>query len=143
MTDAHTSTRTLHLVEFFPAHEARADDPHYRLFDQTRRRLKRLGKLVCWIGNADCQGGIELHHAFIEYALINLVDIEKVKHLYPELHIESDEDFIAATESEGGLLPLCVRHHRGDAGIHTTTYPAWLVQRVKKNDAPIPERNAS
>lgn len=138
MTDAHSVTKHLTIVEFYPNHESREGDPHYHLFEQTRTRLERLGKLVCWIGNADCQGGIELHHALVEFALANMVDVGRFADLYPEFHITSDDDFLAAIESEGGLLPLCVRHHRGDVGIHSILYNPWLVQRFKKSDAPLP-----
>jgi hypothetical protein len=130
---AHNEVLTIRLRCLFPPHIPRTSDTHYRWFEEARARLKKSGKLVCWINNHDCQGEIQLHHALIEYALINDVDIEKFKHLYPEFHVLNDEDFYRVVESEGALTCLCFRHHIGDLGIHVIPYPGWVVQRVLKD----------
>jgi hypothetical protein len=99
--------------------------------------MAREGKLVCFIG-VGCQGGIELHHNLIEYALINDVDWQRFSTLYPEYHIQSQDDLLRWAESEEALLPLCVKHHRGVEGIHLLPYPLWIIQRYLKPDVPLP-----
>ena len=145
MTEAHSTTEHLTLLQTFPAHEPRESDPHYHVFNETRARLKKLGALKCWIGNADCSLDypIELHHSTVEFALCNIVDVEHFRKLYPEFQIASDEAFLEWIEGEGNLLPLCKMHHVGILGIHTIHYPGWLVQRFMKAGVDAPERKVS
>lgn len=141
MTDAHSVRLHFDIVQTYPQHEPRESDVHYTTFNATRRRLKRLGALKCWIGNADCSPGpIELHHSTVEFSLANVVDTAKFAAAYPEFHVESDEDFLTWVNSEGNLLPLCVQHHRGVLGIHSIHYPGWLIQRVMRDGVTPPER---
>lgn len=141
MTDAHTRTQRITIQYTYPAHEPRASDPHYRVFNAARRRLERLGALTCWIGNQDCsQEPIELHHSTVEFSLANIVDVQHFEQLYPEFHIVSDEDFLTWIEGEGNLLPLCPMHHRGVLGIHSISYPGWQVQRFMRAGVTAPER---
>jgi len=142
VTPAHEQRETETFIYSFPEHEAREDDPHYKAFDAAKRRLERLGKMKCWIDNADCHGNIELHHSVVEFALANIVDVTHFEQLYPEFKIENDEEFLTWIEGEGNLLPLCANHHRGVVGIHSIHYPAWLVQRVMKAGVGAPERVA-
>lgn len=140
ITAAHQQRETESFEYNFPAHEPRARDPHYAVFNATAARLRKLGSLKCWIGNADCQGGIELHHSTVEFSLANIVDEAHFAQLYPDFHVADDATFLAWVEGEGNLTPLCVMHHRGLLGIHTIHYPAWLVQRFMKNGIAPPER---
>lgn len=142
MTDAHSVTEHLTLLQLYPEHIERQNDPHYHAFNAARNRLKRLGKLVCWINNADCdhEHPVELHHSTVEFALANIVDVAHFRELYPEFHIESDDAFLEWVESEGNLLPLCKMHHTGILGIHVIHYPGWLVQRFMKAGIQAPER---
>jgi hypothetical protein len=139
LTAAHKQIETFHIAYEYPSHEPRASDPHYRAFNAAHDRLKRLGALKCWIGNADCQGAIELHHNVVEFALANTVDVAHFEQLYPEFKIASDEEFLTWIEGEGNLLPLCAFHHRGVCGIHSIHYPAWQVQRFMKAGVGPPE----
>jgi hypothetical protein len=142
VTGAHTATVHRTLIQTYPEHEPRESDPHYAAFDQTRRRLERLGALRCWINNADCcDGPIELHHSIVEFSLVNITDAARFRTLYPEFHLESDEAFLTWVNSEGNLLPLCREHHRGHLGIHSVTYPAWLAQRFMRSGTVAPERS--
>lgn len=145
MAQAHTTTQHLTLLQSYPDHEPRASDPHYHIFNETRARLKQLGALKCWIGNDDCDLAhpIELHHSVVEFSLCNIVDEAHFQQLYPEFHIQSDEDFLAWVEGEGNLLPLCKMHHVGILGIHVIHQPAWIVQRFLKAGIPAPERKVS
>lgn len=145
MTDAHQSTQHLTLLDSFPAHEPRKTDPHYAAFNACRQRLKKLGKLQCWINNADCDHTrpIELHHSIVEFSLANIVDSKHFGELYPEFHVADDESFLTWIEGEGNLLPLCVVHHRGVLGIHSILYSPWLVQRFMKAGVTEPERKVT
>lgn len=140
MTDAHTETEHLTLIDAWPAHEPRETDVHYHIFNATRARLARLGLLHCWIGNADCRGAVELHHDEVEFSLIEDVDVAKFMAAYPAYGVTDDESFKAWVEGEGNLLPLCAMHHRGIIGIHSIRYPAWKIQRVMKDGIVPPER---
>lgn len=137
---AHGHTETERLAYTYPAHAPRERDPHYRIFNATRRRLEKLGALRCWVHNADCAGGIELHHSLVEFSLSSIVDARVFAEAYPEFHVTDDESFLAWVEGEGNLLPLCVMHHRGVLGIHSIHYPAWVVQRVMRSGVAAPER---
>ena len=149
-TPAHSQHVTYTVEEWFPAHLPRKSDPHYTVFNKTRKRLKALGRLVCWRCGikdgdrllddegkpTDVKASIELHHSIVEYSLANAVDISEFGKLYPELHVEDDETFLQFVESEGNLLPLCVKCHRGKQGIHCVQYPGWLLERFKKQGVP-------
>lgn len=122
---AHEQKTTLHVIEFFPAHEPRESDPHYHAFLAVRARLKALGKLRCWVCGA--MEHVELHHNVVEFALANGVDLAKFADKFPEFKMAwaDRESFLAWVESEGNLLPLCKLHHTGAQGIHVLPYPAW------------------
>ena len=137
---AHEQKQTIHITEYYPSHLPRSNDPHYHLFNQSKERLKKMGKYVCWVNNKDCGGQLELHHNLVEYSLANGVDIKKFSEAFPELHIENDEDFLQAIESEGGLLVLCSYHHIGFGGIHLLPYPLFSIQKYWKDDTPIPAK---
>lgn len=140
MTAAHEQPHELHTIEFYPEHEPREHDPHYRFFNAARRRLKEKGLLVCAIKSSQHSGTIELHHSLVEYALQNGVDLDKLNELYG-LHLD-DEAFKRWIEEEGNLEPLCTLHHRGALGVHCMTDPMWNALRVWKDELPPPSRVA-
>lgn len=122
-TPAHDHPLTLHLLTHVEAHEPRAGDPHYPLFIQAKARMKRQGLWVCAIGDDLCGGQIELHHAHIEYSLINAMDVDKVNRALG-LHLD-DAAFADWVESPGNLEPLCVNHHRTHYGVHVIPSALW------------------
>ncbi len=129
---AHEQRTTLHLVYCFPAHEPRADDPHYALFNAARERLKRQGLLICQACGTD--QGIELHHSACEFALANGVDVAKFAHRYPDLLTgTTDADFQAFVEGPKNLTPLCMQCHRGARGIHVLPQPVWELLGCEKS----------
>jgi hypothetical protein len=138
---AHAETVQLRIAVAYPAHEPREADPHYAAFHAARTRLARLGRLVCWIGNADCDHAhpVELHHDKVEFSLIQDVDPARFAEAYG-LHLADDAAFLDYVESEGNLLPLCVFHHRGHGGIHVLPYPWWVVQRYLRDGVAAPAR---
>lgn len=147
---AHDHPRTLHEVAHYPEHEPRESDPQYSVFRRARHHLIDVLGVGCWIGGATkaqiaaglpaghrCHGatGLEAHHAIAEFAGLNAIDWRKVAADFPTLGISSDADFMKAAESEGGLMVLCSKHHRGpQTGIHSITYPVWLLDRYARGD---------
>jgi len=142
--------RTLHELAFYPEHGPRDSDPHYAIFHAARHHLIDVLEVGCWIGGATkaeivaglapdhpCYGAkqLEAHHHIAEFAGLSEIDWRKVAKDFPQLGIHSDEDFLRAAESEGGLLILCDRHHRGPYhGIHTITQPVWQLDRYAQAD---------
>lgn len=132
MTEAHDQTRTLHLVEHVPDHEARETDAHYHLFNEAKKRIKRQGLNVCAIAGCTYPGPMELHHRFVEHSLQGGVDIDKFNKLFG-LHLD-DEGFAQWIESPGNLEVLCPIHHRTRLGVHMIPGPEWEPLRMWKSD---------
>lgn len=146
----HLHSRTLHETVAYPEHGPRESDPHYAIFNAAKHHLVHVLGVGCWIGGANlkaiqaglpathrCFGSsqMEAHHAIAEFAGLNETDWRKVANDFPQVGIHSDEDFLTFAESEGGLTILCDKHHRlGNTGIHSVTYPVWLLDRYAKDD---------
>lgn len=142
---AHLERRTLREVVAYPEHGPRESDSHYKIFNHARHHLIEVLGAGCWIGGATlaqvkaglpdghrCAGArqLEAHHAVAEFAGLNEVDWQKVAKDFPQAGLHSDEDFLRFAESEAGLMILCDVHHRHPGkGIHSVTYPAWLLDR--------------
>lgn len=140
--------RTLQEAAHYPPHGPRESDPHYAVFHAARHHLIDVMGVGCWIGGATkaqiaagladdhlCHGaaGLEAHHHVAEFAGLNELDWQKVRGDFPQLGIQSDEDFLRAAESEGGLLILCDKHHRAPYhGIHSITEPVWKLDRYAR-----------
>lgn len=109
MPDDHDRKVTHHYTVHYPPHEPRESDPHYRDFDAYRRRTHKTAK--CAIGEhrgdySDCRGPLELHHAHVEFALQNGIDLVWLEQDYPGI---SDPDSVGAwVESAANLQWLCV-----------------------------------
>jgi hypothetical protein len=147
---AHYEARTLREVVAYPPHGPRAGDPHYKIFEHARRHLINDLGAGCWIGGATlaqikaglpaghrCAGAnqLEAHHAVAEFAGLNEIDWQKVAKDFPQAGLHSDEDFLRFAESEGGLMIICNIHHRSAGqGIHSVTYPAWLLDRYARDE---------
>lgn len=144
----HSEQRTLHEMAYYPPHGPRRGDPHYKVFNAARKHLVDVLGVGCWIGGAtkaDIAGGLdpghlclgatqlEAHHHIAEFAGLNEIDWRKVAADFPLLHISSDEDFLNAAESDGGLLIICSKHHRAPYhGIHSITEPVWKLDRYAR-----------
>lgn len=121
MTDAHIQKATHSYWVSYPAHPAREDDPHYRDFEEYRKRTKE--SAACVIGEhrgdfSECSldKPLELHHSHIEFSLQNSVDLKWLEKDYPGI---SDPDAVGAwVESADNLTWLCEAHHRGTDGVH-------------------------
>lgn len=146
--DGNEIRRTLRELAHYPAHGPRESDPHYGVFHAARHHLIDVLGTGCWIGGATkaqlaaglpdghpCAGAkqLEAHHHIAEFAGLEETDWAKVAADFPLLGIHSDEDFLRAAESDGGLLILCDKHHRAPYhGIHSITEPVWKLDRYAK-----------
>ncbi|MGH2870433.1 MAG: hypothetical protein ACRDNK_23050 [Solirubrobacteraceae bacterium] len=136
MTDAHTQKVTHSYVISYPAHEPRADDPHYRDFNEYRRRTKATAKCVYAVqtgdgSECDHEHPLELHHCHIEFALQNGVDLARLERVYPGV---SDPDKVGAwVESAANLEWRCRWHHRGHGGVHSATASDYEAERFVRN----------
>ena len=124
MTEAHNQKITNSYYVSYPEHSERTDDPHYKDFNAFRKKTKATA--VCAIGGArqdfsECDGGLELHHSHIEFALSNHVDLKWLEVDYPGV---SDPNSVGAwVESGANLMWLCMKHLRAaGAGIHHAAY---------------------
>ena len=131
MTDdvpAHDQAATHRYLIHYPPHEPRETDPHYAAFEEFKRRTRDTPAWKCRVGDRigfdECEGGIEVHHHPIEFALINAVDFEALAKDYPAL--KDPTQVSAWAESDAGLMLLCVRHHRSaGAGAHAVAFADW------------------
>lgn len=134
---AHDQTETHRYLVHFPPHPARKGDPHYKDFDAYHRKTRpaarcyvglRIGFDECrdMHGNASVidehgeQSGLELHHAHIEFALQNGVDLKALEVDYPG--ISNPDEVGAWVETAANFRWLCVEHHRAFGGAHTLTH---------------------
>jgi len=138
-TPAHDGKQSHSYIVHFPAHPARTSDPHYRDFDAYHRKHRATAR--CHIGQrigfGDCrdaqgrpalpgtgpQPGLELHHAHVEFALQQGVDLKALEVDFPGI---SDPDSVGAwIETDQNFRWLCVFHHRGHGGAHTAAHADW------------------
>lgn len=118
---AHEQAITNRYSIAYPAHEPREDDPHYKDFEAYRRRTKDTAQCQFGVDRggdfSECAGGLELHHAHIEYAMINGVDLALLEARYPGV---SDRDQVGewVNGAAENLVWYCAKHHRSHGGIH-------------------------
>ena len=136
MTDPHIVTRVLHETMAYPAHDPRKASAEYT---KVHHHLVYELDEGCWIcGQRQSQNPPrihnETHHAIIEWAVANAIDPSKLIADFPAMGEATDPALREFIDSEGGLLVLCPRHHRGGLyGIHSITYPAWVCQKYLRN----------
>ena len=134
MTDEHDQKITNSYIVHYPQHEPRESDPHYKDFNAYRERTKATA--VCAIGGAradfsECDGGLELHHAHIEFSLQNGVDLKWLEHDYPG--VSNPNEVGAWIESADNLEWICEKHHRGAGGIHHASAADFEAQKYVRN----------
>lgn len=122
---AHAQGVTHHYTLLYPEHPARKDDPHYKDFNEYRRRTKDSAKCEIGLHRGDfseCSNvdtwpvGLELHHHAVEFSLQQGIDLKWLEVDYPGV---SDPNVVGAwVESAKNLQWLCERHHRGLDGVH-------------------------
>ncbi len=121
-TPAHSQQVTNHYHVVYPSHAPRVEDPHYAAFNAYR--AANVATAVCYTGRRvgfdecmDAQGkpvgpqpngghGLELHHHFLEFAVINAIDLAALEVDYPNL---TDPDMVGAwAETDANFLWLCI-----------------------------------
>jgi hypothetical protein len=135
ITPAHTQAVTNHYTLHYPDHTPRQGDVHYVAFNTYHRAHSKTS--VCFVGArlgfdscSDALGkpmldqpghpGLELHHHYLEFAVINSVDIHAIEVDYPNLtSIELVQEW---AESDPNFMWLCALHHRGAGGAHHAAY---------------------
>lgn len=121
ITPAHSQTEHHTYIIAYPDHEPRTEDPHYVDFEAYRKRTKDTA--VCTFGQrindfSDCDGGLQLHHSHIEFAMQNAINLVHLEAVYPGI---SDPTMVGAwVESAANLIWLCRKHHISiPGGIHS------------------------
>lgn len=130
MVDAHSQKVTHSYTLFYPAHPAREDDPYYRDFEEYRRRTKDTARCAVGVHRDDfseCHGGLELHHAHVEFSMQNGVDLRWLEKDYPG--ISNPDEVGAWVESADNLEWLCEAHHRGVDGVHVLSSSDYEAMR--------------
>lgn len=133
MTDAHLQKETHRYVVNFPAHEPRTEDPHYHAFNEYRKTHVATAK--CYVGQRvgfdECEGTLELHHHFLEFAVINEVYLAALEVDFPE--IDTPEKAASWAETDGNFMWLCSRHHRGPGGAHNATFADFSAEEYVRD----------
>jgi hypothetical protein len=125
--DAHVQKVSHQYAIRYPDHSARENDPNYVDFNHLHREWKKdPEKWQCAIGRhrgdfSECSldKPLELHHAHIEFALMNSVELTWLEKDYPG--VSSPDKLGAWVESAENLLVLCQFHHRGHGGVHVAS----------------------
>ncbi|WP_034090443.1 hypothetical protein [Streptacidiphilus albus] len=132
--DAHDQALTHRYTVRFPEHAPREGDPHYAAFSAYRRHF--LPGALCYVGQragaSQCTDDrpLELHHATLEFAVVNAVSAEALHRDFPEIseHATAEEIAAWAESSPGQFRWLCQFHHRGHGGAHTASHADWTAQ---------------
>ena len=116
----------------YPDHAPREDDPHYKDFNAYHERTKATAQCARGLDRGDfsecsLDKPLELHHAHIEFALVNSVDLAWLEKAYPG--ISSPDEIGAWVESADNLVWLCEAHHRGTGGVHVIGASDWEAER--------------
>jgi hypothetical protein len=133
-TPAHTQKFIHTYLVHYPDHEPRDEDPHYKDFEAYRQRTKATA--VCDFGRrcgdfSMCEGEMELHHAHIEFAVQNAIDLTLLERDYPG--VSNPDEVGAWTESAPNLLWLCEAHHRGAGGVHNASSSDYEAEHYVRN----------
>jgi len=134
---AHDQQVTHKYHVHYPDHEPREGDANYVDFHAYRRRTAATAKCVfgevrgdfsdCKPGPENWPKGLELHHAHIEFALQNAIDLALLEKIYPGV---SDAQKIGEwVESAENLIWLCTFHHRGHGGVHVASSSDYEASR--------------
>ena len=137
----HKSVKTIKEVVIYPDHVERKESVEFR---KSKERLKEDGHYKCWI--CGCTELLEAHHFACEWALVEDVDFDKLKTFVEEWDPYGygkllKNKSITSADDIRNMLVLCERHHRKpEDGIHETTFPIWIIQKLAKaGTQPVPE----
>lgn len=147
VTPAHSQQVVNHYHIVYPAHAPRQSDPHYAAFEAYRSA--HVATAVCYTGRRvgfdecrDAQGkpvgaqpnggaGLELHHHYLEFAVVNAVDLAALEVDFPDL---TDPAKVGAwAESDANFMFLCAYHHRSAVGVHHAAAADWQASQYVQN----------
>jgi len=132
-TPEHDQKVTHSYTVHYPEHSPRESDKNYVDFEHYRRKTHATAQCAMGVERGDfseCAGGLELHHAHIEFALQNSVDLERLEHHYPGV---SDPTAVGAwVESAENLMWLCAKCHRGHGGVHVASSSDYEASKFVK-----------
>ena len=121
---AHDQAETHKYTVHYPWHFPRVGDPHYKDFNAFHRANRKTAQCAIGLHRNDfsecsLDQPMELHHAHVEFALQNGVDLKWLEVDYPGV---SDPETVGAwVETGANFVWYCVRHHRGHGGAHVAT----------------------
>ena len=130
--EAHNLHRTLDEIIAYPSHDPRRASALYK---KVHHHLVYELDEPCWICGVRQSGlpegqHMETHHAVLEWALAGAADPKLILADFPKMGVADDPHLRQWLDSEGNMLVLCAKCHRGARrGIHMITYPAWIAQR--------------
>lgn len=123
ITPAHKQRVTHSYWIAYPDHEPRSSDPHYKDFEAFKTRTKATARCAMAVrfggeeaAGCDTTHPLETHHAHIEFAIANSVDLSVLEQDYPG--VSNPDEVGAWIETAANLEWLCQFHHRGHGGKH-------------------------
>lgn len=123
IVQAHDDIKRLIEISHYEEHAKREESAEFR---EAKKKFHEMGA-KCWIDNKHCCAGIEIHHNIVEYSASSEIDWER---------FHADHPDIKDVDSFEQMLPLCEVHHRGKFhGIHSITYPIWVLQKYMTDEA--------
>lgn len=139
----HKSKRRITEVVIYPEHEPREES---RLFRKNKERLIEDGHFECWVcGSTE---NLQVHHYGCEWSLENVCDFKKLKEFLEEWDPYGysktlKKKPIECVDDIRNMMVLCREHHIEVVnGIHQTTFPIWIIQKLaKKGEEPVPDDN--
>jgi len=123
----------------FPEHGPREGDPYYADFHAYKALRRKAGTWTCDFAvehrggdtsECDLTKPLECHHRFIEFAVINGVDLTLLEPDYPGVSAMGVGKWV---ESAANLMLLCVFHHRGHAGAHVASASDYASSAYVRN----------
>lgn len=148
MIEAHMMKRTLTEVVIDPSHVDRVESAEFR---HSKERLKEDGHFKCWTcGSTE---NLQVHH-MAEWMFANDIDFGKLKAFVEEWDVYGygrllRNQPLTTVDDIRCMIVLCQPHHTGvdhadedsGTGIHSLTFPAWLVQKLAKDGCdPVPQQ---
>jgi hypothetical protein len=132
----HIQEREIIDISIVPEHLSRQNSEEVREFEKAKNQMKKDGITKCFI--CGCENHIEYHHFLAEDCFANDVDLNKLWELaklfdvygYAKKSIEPPK----SVNDPMNLIPLCHKHHTGAEGIHSNTFPTFIIQKIIKDN---------
>jgi hypothetical protein len=130
---AHRQAETHRYTVAYPAHgDGRDTDPHYKAFHAFHRKFGPAAKCLVGehVGFEHCsKGPLQLHHAFLEWALQNAASPTALHKDFPAIRDDATQGEIDAwVEQDTNFRWLCQFHHVGHGGAHVASHSDWSAQ---------------